>query len=98
MKGPTYEVEFETVTSFYGDDFHPKTLTSQLQALSANFDSVKQLEDITLSDTVKYFESESARKWLSEVFKLLKLVQIMPTTNATNERSFSSLRVIKTFL
>ena len=98
MKGSTYEMEFETVTKFYGDDFHPKTLKSQLQALSTNFESDKKLEDITLSDIVKYFESESVRNWLSDVLKLLKLVLIMPATNATSERSFSSLRRIKTFL
>ena len=98
VKGSTYEMEFETVTKFYGDDFHPKTLKSQLQALSANFESDKKLEDITLSAIVKYFESESVRNWLSDVLKLLKLVLIMPATNATSERSFSSLRRIKTFL
>lgn len=98
VKGSTYETEFQTVTNFYGDDFHPKDLNSQLQALSANFESEKEKEDVTLSDIVKYFESTSIRNWLSEVSKLLQLVLIMPATNATSERSFSSLRRIKTYL
>ena len=35
---------------------------------------------------------------LSEVCKLINLILVMPATNAVSERSFSSLRRIKTYL
>ncbi len=35
---------------------------------------------------------------MSETLKLVKLVLMMPATNATSERSFSYLRRIKTYL
>ena len=34
----------------------------------------------------------------SEVIKLLKIILVMPATNAISERSFSQLRRIKTYL
>ena len=38
------------------------------------------------------------RSLLSEVCKILKLILIMPATNATSERSFSTLQRVKTYL
>ena len=35
---------------------------------------------------------------VAEVIKLLKLILIVPATNAVNKRSFSSLKRIKTYL
>ena len=39
-----------------------------------------------------------ARILLSQVEKLLQLVFVMPSTNATSERSFSALRHLKSYL
>ena len=38
------------------------------------------------------------RMLVAEVIKLLKLLLVMPATNAVSERSFSSLKRIKTYL
>ena len=38
------------------------------------------------------------RSLLSEVCKVVKLVLVMPATNATSERSFSALRRVKNYL
>ena len=41
---------------------------------------------------------EVQKDLMSEVCMLLKLILVMPATNAVSERSFSALRRIKTFL
>ena len=38
------------------------------------------------------------RTFYSEVIKLLKLILVMPATNAISERSFSGLKRVKTYL
>ena len=52
----------------------PKNLNSQLQARPVNFESEKKkkkkLEDIALSNKVKYFESKPVRNWMLGVSKL----------------------------
>ena len=42
--------------------------------------------------------SSAERNLISEVDKLLKLVLVMPSTNAISERSFSALRRVKNYL
>ena len=42
--------------------------------------------------------SQSQTELLSEVSKVLKLMLVMPASNAAGERSFSSLRRIKSYL
>ena len=51
-------------------------------------------------DIKKYISSMSSaeRNLISEVDKLLKLVLVMPSTNAISERSFSALRRVKNYL
>ena len=49
---------------------------------------------------MKYFKSTLPvyRTFYSEVIKLLKLILVMPATNAISERSFSALKRVKTYL
>ena len=42
--------------------------------------------------------SKGQRALFSEVITVLKLILVMPATNASSERSFSALRRIKTYL
>ena len=42
--------------------------------------------------------SQSNKLLLSEVVKIMKLLLVMPATNAVSERSFSALKRIKTYL
>ena len=90
-----YKTELKTVTDFYRNDLNKMNLKLQLESLAANFDHEGNAADIVLSDVIKYFRE---RKWLKEVESLLKLVLVLPATNATSERGFSSLRRIKTYL
>ena len=55
---------------------------------------------VTLQDFIAYAKSltEAQKSLMSEVCILIKLILVMPATNAINERSFSALRRIKTYL
>ena len=57
-------------------------------------------DNIVLTDLIKYFKSLSKPniEYLSEVCKVMKLILIPSATNATSERSFSKLRMIKDYL
>ena len=54
----------------------------------------------SLSDILKYIQTldKPARKIYSEIITLIKLLLIVPASNATSERSFSALRRVKTYL
>ena len=53
----------------------------------------------TFSDVLKWFmENPTLHPLLSQVKVLVKLLMVLPATNAISERSFSSLRRIKTYL
>jgi len=67
----------------------------QFQTISQ---SVK--EDLSLAGIVDYLKSLSstARSLYSEIVILVELILVMPATNATSERSFSTLRRIKSYL
>ena len=40
----------------------------------------------------------SSRKMISEVSKIFELILVLPATNATSERTFSKLKLLKTYL
>ena len=82
------------MVQFYGDDFnHKDHLEAQLAQLHAG--SEKALDDVQA--VLEYLQSMSSaeRDYYCEVIKLVKL---MPATNATSERSFSALHRLKTWL
>ena len=96
-KGNLYQSELEFVLNFYGSDFNDEQLKTQLQVFTANF--TYKSAGLFISDIIEYFKSllPAQLDLFSEVSKLLKLL-VMPTTNAVSERSFSTLRRIKTYL
>ena len=58
------------------------------------------MSNISVFDVKSSFLSLShgQRLFLSQVEKLLQLVLVIPSTNATSERSFSALRCLKSYL
>lgn len=94
-KGEEYQSELQFVRSFYGDDFSG-VLESQLQAFTHLF----QQKPSELWDIVSRLRtlSRAQRDLLSEVYKLLRLILVLPATNSVSERSFSALRRVKTYL
>ena len=63
---------------------------------SANFPEKDDIEDV-----IKHSKHMSpfGRRLISEVGKILELLLVLPATkNATSERTFSKLKLIKTYL
>ena len=91
-----YEEELKSVAELYQSDLHIEDLKIQLTTLSL------QLSDShpSFSDILKYLQilSKPARNIYSEVITVIKLLLVMPASNATSERSFSALRRVKTYL
>ena len=88
--------QLQLVCEFYGDDLDRDLLQSQLLTFCINFQATFEgnLTTVTIFDVLEYFRalSISQRALQSQVCKVLQLVVVMPSTNATSERSFRTLR------
>ena len=98
-----FDQQFLFVCEFYKDDIIPDDLCSQLVIFGHSFQSIpdkKKPTAPTIFDIKEYFAklSTAQRDLLMQVGLLLKLILVMPATNATSERSFSALRRVKTYL
>ena len=82
---------------FYKDDFDETGLKLHLDILASNFPSDSE---VSLESLMTYLRNltESQKALISQVYKLASLLVALPATNAVSERSFSSLRRIKTYL
>ena len=91
--------ELDAVCAFFKDDLDKDQLQAQLLTLSINFPD-SSTPNLSIIDIKKVFLSLSngQRVLLNQVNQLLKLVLVMPATNATSERSFSALRRVKNYL
>lgn len=91
-----YSEELENVLDIYSSDLNKSNLEVQLNILSCTVP--KEVSNI--SDIKEYLQqlSPSERDLLNEVIILMKLIQVMPATNSTSERSFSAMRRVKTYL
>ena len=93
--GQVLATNLEDVCKHFGEDLDHSRLKNQLSVLSDVVEGVKpSLRDIECS--LKSFQSTSSI--FSEVIKLLQLLYVLPASTATAERSFSSLRRLKTYL
>ena len=99
VRKESYEDCFKIITSFYTDDLDPSQLRLHLETLSANFNTGTG-SSVTIFDIKDYVLSLSVyeRPLISEVVTILKLILVLPSTNAMSERSFSALRRIKNYL
>ena len=85
-----YEKELTFVKMFYASDININLLEVQLLTLHSNF------EGQLLTDIVSFVKSN--KELFSELVILIKLILVMPATNATSERSFSAMRRLKSYL
>ena len=96
--GESFEEELQKVIGFYHNDFND-ILRVQLRTLPAVIGqgkgSVSTFHDIQI--LVKQLK-KPIRNLISEVAKMIKLVIVMPTTNAVSEHSFSAMRRLYTYL
>jgi len=96
VKHEDYEEELKSVSELYQSDLHIEDLKVQLLTLS----SQNICSNPTFSDILDYLQTldKPARNLYCEVVTVVKLLLVMPASNATSERSFSALRRIKTYL
>ena len=90
---------FEEIIQFYGSDFDSADrLTTQLHILISS--SGIETQRLNLQSIITYIKTltPQQKEYFSEVTKILKLILLMPATNATSERCFSALRRLKTWL
>ncbi len=99
-RGQDYQAEINHVTTFYGSDFNRAKLDAHLKTFHSSLVADGPLQQITLRDVISYLQSLTAGQQclISSVVTLVKLLLVMPATNASSERSFSGLRRIKTYL
>ena len=83
--------------SFYGSDYDALFLPTHLEIFSRNFQAERE---VVVSDVINFFRSctPGHLEVMSQVSKLVRLLLVIPATNATSERSYSALRRIKTYL
>jgi len=97
-----FDQQFLFVCDFYKDDIIPDDLRSQLVIFGNSFQSIpdKEKPSPNIYDIKDYFTNltTAQKNLLGQVSLLLKLILVMPATNATSERSFSALRRVKTYL
>ena len=98
-----FVTELEFVCKFYCEDLHKDRLTVQLETLQAHFHNEKLKDtklNVSLSVIVDFLKTLSlpAREMFSEIVTLVKILLVIPATNASSERTFSALRRIKTYL
>ena len=99
-KAQPYDEELDFICEFYKDDFNKENLVAQLQILTVHFAASNTSQSLNVLDLTKYFKSLTIgqRDLMNQVCQIMQLILVMPATNATSERSFSTLRRTKTYL
>ena len=94
--------KYDDVLALYKDDFERGRSESQLRILHSNLR--REIEEETggtkLKSFVRFFQTLSPveHQFYEMVMKLMKIILIMPATNAISESSFNALRRMKTWL
>ena len=93
-----FEEQFKVVTDFDRSDFDSYRLKVQLEVLSAHYKD--SCSSVIFCEVMEYLKSlpTALRGHYSEVVTLVKLIQVLPATNATSERTFSAMRRVKGYL
>ena len=101
IQGEPSEAEFKAAIAMYGDDLDAYKLKPQL-GLLPQMVRVSEFEQIgfDFDDLIKFLKylDNFEKLLLSKVLVLAKLLTVIPATNAVSERSFSTLRRVKTYL
>ena len=95
VKGNDFHAEYDDILSIDRKDFDDNRSQVQLETLS---EYCKELDIISVRTIVKALKNFKVRSHLTEIIKPSKLILMMPTTNSTPERSFSLLKLVKTYL
>ena len=98
--GDETKAAYNSVCKFYKNDFDHQQLQLHLHTLCATFPDTLKSPSLSVNDVKGYICSLSLneRLLMNEVLTLLKLILVLPSTNAASERSFSAMRHLKTYL
>ena len=96
IKKEDYSEELKQVSDVYGKDLDISNLQTQLCILTANLP--QDVHDIHTLISHMQKTSAAEKELICEVIRLMKIMLVMPATNASSERSFSALRRLKTYL
>ena len=95
-KNESYAYELETVFNNYSE-FQREQLPQQLEQFSTACRQVKGKHFLSLLDVVKQM-STYEKVHICQAIELFKLILVFLATNASSERSFSFLRLVKSYL
>ena len=92
-----YQQDLQECCLFYGSDLDAHNLQTQLQIFAGVCEENQLDTGCLLPDIIKLFQNLSKPQisLMSQVARLLKLIIVMPATNAFRERSFSAMRRLK---
>ena len=95
VRNEDYTSELDFVLDFYKDDLVHSSVCPQLELLTTTFSSYENKP--TLMEVRDYFKSLSPaqRSCMSKIITLLKLIMVIPATNAVSERSASGVCRVK---
>ena len=82
-------------------EFDSDTLQIQLSILAESYHSFRQGEGVgEILHNVVDFLKKNKNIWplITEVMSLVKIILVIPATNASSERTFSALRRVKSYL
>ena len=94
MKTEQDSGEVDEVLKFYGSDVEKGSLLAQLHVLCTKYPTEMRSDIVSLVRDM----SNGEKALLSQVIKLVRLLLVMPATNAIGERSFSTMHRVKTYL
>jgi len=95
-----YSSELDYVTEFYGSDFDKSELSTRMNILASNIrDEVPSCETVNLTEILTFVQNLSkGQQAFKQVCWLVCLILVMPSINASSERSFSAMKRFKTYL
>ena len=96
----SYREDIDFVSKFYNGDLEKSSLSTQLETFTTLARNNLNHSTLSVSSLVQLVSemSPASRSMFSEIVTLMKLILVMPATNATSERTFSALRRVKTYL
>ena len=98
--GQAFDECFNSIMTFYKDDFDQSVLSAQLYNLGTLFLDSSLSKPVSLGDCIDYLRefSPAQKSFFCEVYRLAKMILVMPSPNAVSEHSFSAMRCLKTYI
>ena len=96
--GGNFIKEYDAIMETYAYDFDKNRFHVQLETLNEYCREIDQSDVFCLRTVVNVLRRPEVKSHLSEVVKLAKLILVLPATNATSKRTFSLMKLIKSYL